>query len=203
MVRPRWLKLPGLRALKRRASRTRTPISRDLDYHRSRLLQIHELDEQARSSFTRNLLIGNGTGLVGTAALLSKWPDDTNLVKAMLPAAFFFAVGVGASAFLQLSMRDIYYRSIVWIAHIERMVEDGRGKNEEWDATEARLRRFDRRLSAVHKRLPLATRLSLFVAYFAFLFGLVAAIGAVWLAMPSRSAAPADQVAPSAHLYRV
>jgi hypothetical protein len=180
----------------------RIPISRDADYYRSRLLQVHANSIESRAGFIRNLLLGNAGGLVLIAALLNKWPESKALIQTLAPSAICFAVGVGASAACGLFVTGLNHQEIAYLAHRMRLIDTGAASHIEWSEILARIHRVGRRLRPFYKRLPIFFMATLTVGYFGFVLGITSAIVLILNFAPSSPRKVGDDIASPQQIER-
>lgn len=160
------------------------PLINNSDHYRELLRKAYERDEEARTTFLKNMLIGNAAGLVAISALLTRWPFTSELVRAMLPAGVFYAIGVCTAASAGLFQREIHHRVMVRMAWRAKLLDEQEDHGSNFSKTRKRLQTINRRLRRM--KVPLISSLSLLGTMIAFLLGTALALTAVAL-MPHPS----------------
>jgi hypothetical protein len=178
------------------------PLLNDTEHYRELLRKEYEWDEQARSSFVRNTLLGNAAGLLAIASLLSKWPDTAALVEALIPAGMLYAIGTCAAASTGLFQRSFHHRMMVIMGWRVKLLDEVARERNSFSNARKRLITIRRRVR--RGRTPAIMFAGFFVALGSFLLGTVFALAAVALTPRVSHVDPArDQRPPAAKMYQL
>jgi hypothetical protein len=185
-----------------RPNRYKILLQNNPEYYEKMALEVAANIDKGRNSFFNNMLIGNGAGLAGIAALLAKWPDTAPLLHSLVPSAISFAIGVGASAVCALIMSadDMrHYARHLRRAQTIRMAQDAR---IDWSDTKLKISNLERRSRKLSSRAEIMGFAAFTLGYIGIIFGISYAIFVISTSSPTKQTPP-SRPAPLATIQQI